>query len=151
MGWYDWFDARCKLSHHLGAASFDAYIVVYDSRRLETYNDIEQVAGMLTSLDKPVLLVSTREHEATELQVTHSMVFYLAKDYGWESWTVVWSDEMLNDFAFQKITYICSRRRMSEGWNHLKTDRVLGSSDDTGGLRATGHAAGTSKTPRKEF
>lgn len=126
MGWYDWLDAKCSLPNHLGVAGFDAYIVVYDSRRLETYVAIEEVASELKSLDKPVLLVSTLDYEVTTPQVPHSMGFYLVKAYEWEFWMVVWSDEMHNDIPFKTITYQCSRRRRNDGCNYLKRDSLRG-------------------------
>lgn len=133
MGWYDWLDAKCSLPGHLGVADIDACIVVYDSRRMETYVAIEEVAGTLKSLDKPVLLVSTLDCEVTTPQVPHSMGFYLAKAYEWEFWTVIWSNDTHNDIPFKKITYQCSRKRRNDGWNYLKTDKVLGTSDSMGG------------------
>ena len=133
VGWRDWLDAKCSLLDHPDIAGFDAYIVVYDSRIRKTYDDIEQVAHTLTSLNKPILLVSTLDFEVTTPQVPHSMGFYLAKAYEWEFWTVIWSDETHNDIPFKKITYQCSRTQRNDGWNYLKTNKVLGASYDMGG------------------
>lgn len=79
----DWTGPREQFPIDLGITHFDAYIVVYDRAKMNTFKDVEEKVDTLTSLREPILLVST-VHKDKEPTVSRQHGFTLAHKYGWD-------------------------------------------------------------------